>query len=148
MTSKIESEKTRVILFHKHPMSANLHFVYFPYGGVSGFSKLPTLSSIVEENDDTSENYLAMHPALINAWAEQQLDLSAGSLQIEPEFNEVVEIPSGYINVFLAGFTQYPELEKAQSKHDVELLNLLQCIGIAPVEMLLLQKAYRVIMGG
>jgi len=148
MSNNLEFKNTRVILFHKHPISANLHFLSFPHGGVSAFKKLPTLSAIVDDTDDIDRFGITLHPAVVSAWAEKKLQLTSGSLRTEPEFHETIEVPNGHIQVFLTGIASDQALQETQAKNEVKLLGLLECIGMSPVEMLLLQRAYRVIMGG
>ena len=144
----METNNTRLILFHKHPVSANLHFLYFPYGGVCAFEPLPRLSALIDKNDMKSKFHAVIHPSSILLWTEQQLQLEHGALQAESDFYEQVEVPSGNISIYLAGFADYDVPQPVLSRYGAKLVSLMQCIGIAPVEMLLLQKAYRVIMGG
>ncbi len=143
----INAENTRLILFHKHPVSARMHFLYFQYGGVCAFKPLPKLASIVEQKraEDTE---LVIHPSTISNWGEQQLGLESGVLQTEAEFCELVEVPKGEITVYLTGFKGYTMPDDDIKHCDAKFISLMECVGIAPVEMLLLQKAYGVIMGG
>lgn len=144
----METSNTRLILFHKHPVSANLQFLYFSYGGVCAFNSLPALSALID--DDAVADYCSsvIHPSSISSWAEQKLQLESGALQAETEFYEMVEVPNGKISIYLAGFAGYEVPHSFLSQCGARLVSLMECVGIAPVEMLLLQKAYRVIMGG
>jgi hypothetical protein len=148
--SAFDDDTTRLILFHKHPMSARMHFLYFKYddrhGGVCAFKPLPKLAAPVEMPNRGSD--FVLHPAAVKAWGEQQLGLRSVSLQMEPEFCEYVEVPNGEITVYLAGFEGYELPTFGIQQHDARFISLMECIGIAPVEMLLLQRAYGVIMGG
>ena len=143
----IDADNTRLILFHKHPVSARMHFVYFSHGGVSAFKPLPKLATLSERYQD-KKSQLVIHPSTISNWGEQQLELHAGALQAETEFCECVEVPRGEITVYLAGFIGHETPDDSLSRYGAKLVTLMECVGIAPVEMLLLQKAYRVIMGG
>jgi hypothetical protein len=143
----IDTENTRLILFHKHPFSARMHFLYFQHGGVCAFKPLPKLASIVEQNA-TTDTELVIHPSTISNWGEQQLGLESGILQMETEFCERVEVPKGEITIYLAGFKGYETPDNEMNRYDARFITLMECVGIAPVEMLLLQKAYGVIMGG
>jgi len=145
--STIDSQNTRLILFHKHPVSARMHFLYFKNGGVCAFDPLPKLAAIIE-NKSVGQAGAMIHPATISNWGEQQLGLKPGSLITESEFCEMVEVPKGEITVYLAGFKGYEIPEEDQMQHNAKFVSLMECVGIAPVEMLLLQKAYGVIMGG
>lgn len=147
MPNELNSKNTRVILFHKHPMSANLHFVCFPHGGVTAFEGLPALSVVDEQEPLIDEFNIAVHPSVVSTWVERELDLQSGTLATEVEYCESVEVPGGHIRVYLLGFMQFSVLQKAQLRHGLKLRGLLDCIGLAPVEMQLLKKAYRVIMG-
>ncbi|MGD8591813.1 MAG: hypothetical protein PVF82_03220 [Gammaproteobacteria bacterium] len=143
----IDAENTRLILFHKHPVSARMHFLYFRHGGVCAFKPLPKLASIVEKNvvDDVGS---VIHPSTISNWGEKQFGLQSGVLQAETEFCERVEVPKGEITVYLAGFKGHTTPDDEVNRYEAKFVTLMECVGIAPVEMLLLQKAYGVIMGG
>ena len=143
----INFENTRLILFHKHPVSARMHFLYFQHGGVCAFNPLHKLASIVDE-DTENQDEVVLHPTTISSWAERQLNLESGALQVETEFRECVEVPKGRITVYLAGFKGYEMPDEAMCRNSAKFISLMECVGIAPVEMLLLQKAYGVIMGG
>ncbi|MGD8569105.1 MAG: hypothetical protein PVJ39_13535 [Gammaproteobacteria bacterium] len=140
-------QNTRLIVFHKHPMSARLNFLQFSYGGVCAFSPLPKLVSLVDKGAH-SETGPVIHPSTITNWAEKQLGLKHGALRLEVEFYERVEVPKGEIAIYLAGIDGHETPDSELQKKDVQSISLMACVGIAPVEMLLLQKAYRVIMGG
>jgi len=147
----MNTHNIRLILFHKHPVSAKLHFVRFAYGGVCGFEPLPKLSALIESNcESTNESKTpesVIHPNTILRWAEQHLQLQSDTLQAELEYCEQVEVPNETITVYLAGFSGYEMPDATLSRYDARFVTLMECIGIAPVDMLLLQKAYRVIMG-
>jgi hypothetical protein len=143
----IDADSTRLILFHKHPVSARMHFLYFENGGVCAFKPLPKLASIVEQNV-LKDTECVIHPSTISNWGEQQLGLQFGVLQAETEFCERVEVPKGEITVYLAGFKGHATPDDEVKRYDAKFITLMECVGIAPVEMLLLQKAYGVIMGG
>ena len=144
----METSNTRLIFFHKHPVSANLQFLYFPYGGVCAFEPLPRLSALIDTDEVESQYNSVIHPSSITSWAERQLQLESGALHAESDFYEQVEVPGGKISIYLAGFTGYEVTDSSMSQYGARLISLMECVGIAPVEMLLLQKAYRVIMGG
>jgi hypothetical protein len=143
----IDIENTRLILFHKHPVSARMHFLYFGHGGVCAFKPLPKLASIIEQDAVTNSEFV-FHPSTISTWGEQQLGLPSGMLQAESEFCQRVEVPKGEITVYLAGFNGDAIPDNEVKRCEAKFITLMECVGIAPVEMLLLQKAYGVIMGG
>ena len=145
--NSIDANSTRLILFHKHPMSARMNFLRFQNGGVCAFKPLPKLAAIIENKSPELAD-LMLHPATISHWGEEQLGLKAGTLTTESEFCETVEVPQGEITVYLAGFKGYEIPQEQLTPHNAKFISLMECIGIAPVEMLLLQKAYGVIMGG
>jgi hypothetical protein len=145
--NSINTENTRLILFHKHPMSARMNFLRFQYGGVCAFDPLPKLAAIIESKR-TEDGDLMIHPATISTWGEEQLGLQSGTLVTESEFCETVEVPKGEITIYLAGFKGHEIPEDQIKQHNAKFISLMECVGIAPVEMLLLQKAYGVIMGG
>jgi len=145
-------DTTRLILYHKHPVSARMHFLYFQYndrrGGVCAFKPLPKLAVRNDVSEYTCSDTLAVHPALIKTWGEQQFGLKSLSLQVEPEFCEHVEVPNGEITVYLAGVEGYEMPVGEMKQYHARFVSLMECVGIAPVEMLLLQRAYGVVMGG
>ena len=63
-----------------------------------------------------------------------------GALQAELEFCEQVEVPNEKITVYLAGFSGYEIPDATLSRCGARFVTLMECIGIAPAEMLLLQK--------
>jgi hypothetical protein len=143
----MDIQNSRFILFIKHPVSANLHFILFPYKSICTFYPLPPLCTIVDcENGETNDHLV--HPSSALTWGEKELQFDKGTLYIEPEFHELVEVPKGRIRIFLAGFTDYFAAQNIVEGIAAKPQTLLECIGLSPVEMLLLQKAYRVIMGG
>ena len=144
---EINTKNTRLILFHKHPASARLQFLRFHHGGVCGFQPLPKLASLIEQ-DTVDATGLVVHPSTITNWGEQQLDLQPGDINAETEFCERVEVPHGNITVYLAGFKGYETPHDKLARYEAKFSNMMECIGMPPVEMLLLQKAYKVIMGG
>ncbi|WP_455204571.1 hypothetical protein [Kaarinaea lacus] len=121
--------------------------MYFKNGSVCAFKPLPKLASIIED-DQLCDTKIVIHPSLITNWGEQQLGLETGALVAETEFCERVEVPSGEITVYLAGFKGYELMNNKLERHQARFISLMECVGIPPVEMLLLQKAYGVIMGG
>lgn len=139
---------TRLILFHKHPVSANMHFLYFPYGSVCAFEPLPKLAAIVDADQQSSDEKPVVHPASVKHWGEEQLGMASISLNIETEFCVKVEVPNNIITIYLAGFAgdNLPKIESDDNQ--ASFVTLMECVGIPPVEMQLLQKAYGVIMGG
>ena len=148
----IDSDNTRLILFHKHPMSARMHFLYFPHGGVCAFKPLPRLAAIIEQSKvgqkGAKDTECMIHPSTISNWGATQLGLKSGVLQVETEFYERIEVPNREITVYLAGFKGHEPPANELDQFGARLVSLMECVGIAPVEMLLLQKAYGVIMGG
>jgi hypothetical protein len=146
-TNSVDDKNTRLILFHKHPVSARMNFMYFQYGGVCGFEPLPRLSALVE-SDKTLKSGFHAHPAVLSAWGEEKLGISRGALSIEAEFCETVEVPTRDITVYLAGLDGYEIPDPEKWRYPARSRNLLECVGLPPVEMLLLQRAYTVVMGG
>ena len=148
----LDSDKTRMILFHKHPVSARMHFLHFQYDdrrtGVCAFKPLPKLASLVENASPDVIDRVTFHPALVQSWAEKQFSNNDVSLQIEPEFCEYVEIPNAEIVVYLAGVKGYELPHTIMREYGAKFISLMECVGVAPVEMLLLRRAYGVIMGG
>jgi len=146
-TSVLNEDNTRVIVFHKHPVSAKVLFLKWAHGGVCGFETLPELANVMDEVQLDQDKVLT-HPALVVAWAERTLGLAEGSMDIEAEYLQKVDVPHGSINVYLVGIKGHdtPDEQLAAQGGTLGLITTLR--GLPPAEMELLRRAYVVIMEG
>jgi hypothetical protein len=140
--------ETRLIIFHKHPVSARTRFLKLGYGGVCGFEPLPKLAQVLEEEEPVEEGTVVNHPAKLLSEAEERLKLEPGSLKIEGEFLQRVDVPQGMIEVFLAGIKGHDTPDETLAENDARLHLITEIRTLAPAEMELLRRAYTAIMGG
>jgi hypothetical protein len=133
----------RLILAHKQKTSGRLRFLRLPHGTVA-FTPLPPLSALIE---DAAPPQVVHHPTAILKAAEEKLSLPAGSLAHEPEFHATVDTPDGAIAVHLASFTSIdPPFDEAAALGG-RFIAITETMGVAPVEMDLLRRAYEVLLG-
>jgi hypothetical protein len=88
------------------------------------------------------------HPAAFAREAAESLGLSAEDLEIEGEYRAWVDVPNGAIQVFLARFTTIDPPFAAAEDNGAEFVELPQARNLPATELLLLRKAYELVMGG
>jgi len=111
---------------------------------------LPQLATLLDgdENGSADTDGVVPHPGAIAAELEKWLALPAGSLQVDGDFLQRVEIPGSVIRVYLMRFTTIdPPFEQAKGV-DAAFVPLTQTRGLPPVQMALLRTAYASIMEG
>lgn len=141
-----ESDGTRLILYHKQSTSAMIRFLRLSDGGVCAFDPLPPLAEMVEEGEAIQTPKVKAHPAALLARAENWLDLPAGSLMLDGAFQAMVDIPGGARPVYLARFTTIDPPHEQADNVGARFVVLTQMRDLPPAELLLLGKAYKVIM--
>jgi hypothetical protein len=136
----------RLVMFHKQSTSARTRFLLLHYGGVCAFGGLPALSHLVEADEAAAET-LSFHPSSVVSQVENELGLTAGSLEREGGFRAKVDAPGGLIEVFLARFTSMdPPFEWAE-EHGARFIDLTQARGLPDIELQILRRAYEQILG-
>lgn len=132
----------RVILFHKHPSSARVRFLFFTdRNSVLAFDSLPDLASVMDSSSDIGENQI--ESSILSDYFGEV----AESIIFDDEFYTEVDVPNETIGVLLARFGETdPPFEFAE-KINAEFRELTATRSVAPVELVLLQKAYTQIMG-
>lgn len=130
---------------HKHNSSARLRFLKLDYGGVCGFSPMPTLAQLL---DSHQENGIALHPAQLVQKATDYFGLSSGDIEVVSEYHEFVDVPEGPIQVFLARFTAIDPPFLAAKKRGAEFIELPQARNLPQVELELLREVYTLVIGG
>jgi hypothetical protein len=135
----------RIIFAHKHGTSARTRFLCFAEGSVCGFSPLPELSQLL---DTTKRPAVATHPASLINQAAMRFRLPAGAIEWEPEFNLWVDIPGGPIRVLLFRFTDIDPPFASAEGIGGRFIDLTEARGLPNVELLLLRRAYEVLLGG
>ncbi len=145
-------DAARVILYHKQSTSAMTRFFKLE-GEESGEGiligrPLPTLARRLDTEEESADCRVVPHPGAIAAELEQWLTLPAGSLELDAEFIQRVEIPGEVVRIYLMRFTTIdPPFDEAAAAH-AAFVPLTQTRGLPPVQMELLREAYTAIMGG
>ena len=139
---------TRVIIFHKHPVSAKVRFLKLAHGGICGFEPLPELASVLDDELLEKEGNVVSHPAVIARQAEQQLGLETAALDIASEYLQRVDVPQGIINVYLLGLLGHDTPDERLAKHGASLHLITEIRSMPAAEMELLRRAYVAIMEG
>jgi len=134
----------RLIMYHKHPISARTHFLALGDGRVCAFEPLPTLAYVTD--DRCRRSSLLVHPACLLAQAERCLGLAKGSLVLNREFQERVDACSNTLPVYLARFAMMDPPFAAAAGHGCRFILLTETQCLAAVELELLRRAYAVIM--
>jgi hypothetical protein len=133
----------RLILVHKQKTSGRLRFLRLPHGTVA-FNPLPSLSDLMEDADPPQ---VVHHPAVFLKAAEDRLNLPAGSLMHEPEFQATVDTPDGPVAMQLASFTTIDPPFAEAAALGGSFIAITEAMGGMPVEMDLLRRAYEVLLG-
>lgn len=98
--------------------------------------------------DDEDKPVVAVHPATMLREVQQRLGLESAELQVEGEYQARVDVAGGPVNVMLMGFTSIdPPFELAQ-RLDAQFIELTEARDLTDVELLLLRRAYEVVIGG
>jgi len=149
-------ESARVILYHKQSTSAMTRFfrlnsegeVRDTGEGVLVGRPLPQLATLLDSDSGSDSDGIVPHPGAIAAELEKWLALPAGSLQVDGDFMQLVEIPGSVVRVYLMRFTTIdPPFDHAEAV-DAAFVPLTQTRGLPSVQMELLRSAYAAIMEG
>lgn len=140
-------DSTRVILFHKQSTSAMTRFFRFNAGGVLVGGALPDLSRVIPP-EPKREGAVVAHPGALAAEIEHLLELEAGGLELEAEFDEYIEVPGDVIRVYLMRFTTIDPPFMHAEHAGASFITLTQSRDLPQVELELLRSAYGVIMEG
>lgn len=136
----------RVIIYHKHHTSARTVFLSIN-NTVCLFDGLPTLSSLLEESESSDDN-VALHPGALVTAAEKRLGLESGDLEVDSEFQAEVDVPDGKMPIFLLRSTTIDPPREKVAELDGKFIAITEARGYAQTELLLLRRAYAVIMEG
>lgn len=139
---------TRVIIFHKHPVSAKVRFLKHAYGGICGFDALPDLAAVLDDELLQKDDKVINHPVVIARQAEKALGLEEGVLDIASEYLQRLDVPQGVIDVYLLGLLGHEAPEQQLQKHGASLHLITEMRSLPPAEMELLRRAYVAIMEG
>ncbi|PMR73930.1 hypothetical protein C1H69_15830 [Billgrantia endophytica] len=130
----------RILLCHKHPVSARLHFLVPLRAGVVLPQPLPELSVFAEAR---SSDLVQAHPA--SALRHLQECLGIGhTLELVSEFQVGMEVPGMTLPVYLAAL---PGHDLCPAPTDTRWIELSKSIGMPWLDRELLRRAYEVLIG-
>jgi len=141
-------QQYRIIFFHKHPTSARTRFLRFESNSICAFSPLPDLAQLIESDEAVEKPVIVEHPAFLIREAAEHLDIERETIEWEPQFNRMVDIPGGPIRILLFRFTAIDPPFTAVEAIGGRFIDLTEARGLPEVELLLLRRAYEVILGG
>lgn len=130
----------RMLLCHKHPVSARLHFLIPQDGGVVLPQTLPRLAVIAA---DEAEPPLQSHPASTLRYLQQLLGITR-TLELVDDFHLHLEVPGLILPVYLAALSGYDLCPPPPGTRWIELP---QSIGMPWLDRELLRRVYEVLLG-
>ena len=138
---------SRIIFYHTHSSSARTRFLFFKErNSVLGFSSLPDLSVLLDDGVELEgKTEIQLSPEEIMASIED--NISGCDIRLNSDFHSCIDAPDQIITVFLARLADLePPFEQAE-KLNAEFRELPFLRMVHPVELVLLQKAYYMVMG-
>lgn len=136
--------KGLTIIYHKHRSSARTQFVRFSHGGVVGPESLPALTCTAEEDIDEDQQ---KKQELIEA-IRDYFGLEKSEVCLDEDYKGAVETPSMIRPVYLVSIDTLDPPFIQVEKQGAKFIALTETRGLPDFELLLLQKAYKVIMEG
>ena len=130
----------RMLLCHKHPVSARLHFLIPRRSGVVLPQPLPRLAVIAEAEQGSP---VQSHPASALRSLQQMLGI-ARPLELVGEFQLRMEVPGLILPVYLAALSGYELCPPPAGTHWIELP---QSIGMPWLDRELLRRVYELLIG-
>jgi len=130
----------RMLVCHKHPVSARLHFLV-PQQRGSGVllpEALPALSVFAECSDDKP----LPHPAMALAQLRQRTGLP--ELEVIGDYQVRLEIPGGILPVYLGALPGHDLCEPVAGTRWIAITD---SIGMPWLDRELLRRAYEVLIG-
>jgi hypothetical protein len=135
----------RLILYHKHPISARTHFLQWQDEGICAFEPLPGSARLLEPGHCPS---VVIHPKPLLVQAERRMRLPRGSVVRESGFQEHVAAANAVLSVYLARFEMLEPPMSAAAGLGGRFIPLTEARRVAVAELELLRRAYQVIMEG
>ncbi|MCP5420654.1 MAG: hypothetical protein H6970_12340 [Gammaproteobacteria bacterium] len=136
----------RLILYHKHPISARTHFLQFQDGGICAFESLPKSARILERG--CCSTVVVVHPKPLLAQAERWIRLPPGSLVREGGFQEHVAAADEILSIYLARIEMMDPPLTAAAWLGCRFVPLTETRQVVAAERELLRRAYQIIMEG
>lgn len=140
-------ERHRLLLIYKGDISALVMFAQQENGSVCFPKSLPALSSPLEP-DEVEADKVSLHPAMLVAQLNHQLQLDSDLLRIESGYSEPIDTPGGIITVHMARFTLLDPPHQLMQERGCRMRTLPELRGRPPAEMELLRRAYVKMMEG
>jgi len=135
---------SRVILYHKQATSARIRFLKFSYHSVLAFSPLAKLAQVMEGQAPDITTHI---PPLLQQLS-AQLALQTESLQLEPEFQQYVDVPGEPVQIILVKLTTIDPPFAQAKQIGAQFIDLMQARGLPQVELELLRNVYEWALGG
>jgi len=129
----------RILLCHKHPVSARLRFLIPTEGGVVLPQALPRLAVIAE----AQEAPVQCHPASALRSLQEAMALD-WQLELVGEFQLNMEVPGQILPVYLAALSGH---ELPPAPPGTRWIELPQSIGMPWLDRELLRRIYEVLIG-
>lgn len=140
LTTSANNARWRVLLCHKHPVSARLRFLVPSNGGVCLPWHLPGLSVLAED----AAGLVDVHPSLMLPVLAELLSLPLARLFVVPGFGVVLEQPGGLMPVYLASLEGNDVPEAPVGLRWIELPD---SIPMPWLDRELLRRAYEFLIG-
>jgi len=148
MTSQDIQQHCRIILFHKHGTSARTRFLRFADDTVCAFAPLPPLAQVIDETVEVPHPQVECHPAMKLKEAAERLQLPLEMFELESEYCMWVDASGGAIRILLVRLTSIDPPFEAAETIGGQFIDLTQARDLPSVELLLLRRAYEVVLGG
>jgi len=135
----------RLILVHKQPTSAHIHFLRFEDGIVAPVP-LPKLSQVLGEEESVEDAEVVQHPAMLVGRVATELDMDAKAIRLEGDFHAHVDTPDGAAAIFLGRIDTIDLPFDVAEKAGGRFISLTEARDLTPTELELLRRAYICIM--
>ncbi len=129
----------RILVCHKHPVSARLHFLIPQGQGVLLPAALPALSVFAEGERPLVQS----HPAMALAALHAEIDFPR-PLELVADYQVFMETPGCLLSVYLAAL---PGHDLCAPPPGTRWIELPQSIGMPWLDRELLRRAYEVLLG-
>ena len=133
----------RLILFHKHPSSGRTLFLRLGET-ICQFDGISAASGVVEKH--IGENQMKENPSELLMDAEKRLEMSRGSLEIDRDFDVIIDDSDTPIQIYLARFTALDAPEEQLAERGGKFIAITEARHLPPTELELLRLAYSAIM--
>lgn len=134
--------QTRIILYHRHPVSGHTMFLRFGHGGVCGVEPLPEGAQLPEDGLPGTNGRVAIHPGFILHQSTHHLQLAEGMVVLDSGFYQQVESREGPLGIFLGHFTSHDAPFFEIDHSDAALIEMSDVRALRRVEQGLLRRFY------